>query len=170
MFVYGDSLAVGTKPFMRAALPGWALRQDVDFSRPARSAASVLRKRGSSLAPVIYLSLGTVDDPTRPEAFRRAVRAVLRVAGPERCVIWPNIYRPSATHGVHWTTLNHVLAEEARREPNLVVIDWWQMVHDHHSWRNPGDGTHVDADGYRARAHAVAVAARGCLKRLASPG
>lgn len=170
MFVWGDSLALGTKPFMRAALPGWSLRQDTFYSRPARTAAPALRRQGAHLARVVELSLGTVDDPTRPEAFRRAVRAALRVAGPGRCVIWPNIYRPSAQHGVHWTTLNHVLSEEERRDSQLVVVDWWQMVHDHHQWRNPGDGTHVDAEGYRARAHAIAVAARGCLKRLASPG
>ena len=48
LFVYGDSLAVGTEPYLPDKLPNWRVKQDVDFSRHAREAAGVLRAAESA--------------------------------------------------------------------------------------------------------------------------
>ena len=46
-------------------------------------------------------------------------------------------------------------APRARRRPNLFVVRWRQLVRANPQWL-AGDGVHVDAIGYRARARAFA--------------
>jgi hypothetical protein len=166
LFVYGDSLADGTKPYIPEELPHWRTRQDAEPNRGAASAAAALRSRGDHLAPVIHLSLGTVDDPRHPRRFRRAVRGAMRAAGPERCVVWANIFRPAPWGYPTWIRLNNVLTEEANKRDNLVIVDWYSAADRHHEWLDRHDATHVDERGYRRRAEMVAAAVRKCHARL----
>ena len=166
LFVFGDSMAIGTEPYLPGELPGWRVKQDNDVNRAARTAAAALRDRGEHLSRVIHISLGTVDDPRRPRRFRRAVRRAMRVAGPERCVAWTNIFRPAPPGLPRWTRLNRVLAREARERDNLVIVDWYSMAKAHPEWVSGHDGTHVDERGYRRRARAVAAGVRECRERL----
>jgi hypothetical protein len=169
LFVYGDSLAVGTKPYIPDALPDWRVRQDVVVDRHIGGTARALRDRGERLAPVVHISLGTVDDPDRPRKWKRAMRRVLRATGSERCVVWTNIYRPIIRDGEElngWEPLNEILDKEAARRSNLVIVDWAAMVERHLDWRSSYDATHVSERGYRARARAVARASEECYDRL----
>lgn len=169
LFVYGDSLAVGTEPYIPEALPDWRVRQDVIVDRHIRGTARALRDRGERLAPVVHLSLGTVDDPDRPGRFRRAVRRALRAVGSERCVVWANVYRPVIRNGLElngWQPLNEILDEEAARRSNLVIFDWAAMVEHHLDWRSSFDATHVSERGYKTRARAIAGATEECYERL----
>ena len=93
----------------------------------------------------------------------------MRVVGPERCVVWPNIARPhrktrrgTTDYYSRWGKLNDVLEDEAGRRDNLVIPDWLAMVRAHPEWMSPVDGTHVNEEGNRARARLVARAVRGC--------
>ena len=154
---------------MPDALPDWRVTQDVVVDRHIRGTARALRERGDRLAPVVHISLGTVDDPNRPARFRRGVRRALRAAGPERCVVWANIYRPVFRDGTvvnGWQPLNKILDDEAERRSNLVIVDWAARVERHMDWLSTFDGTHVDERGNRARARAVARAAEDCYDRL----
>jgi hypothetical protein len=170
LLVFGDSMALEAKPFLRAELPAWRIRQDVAPARRARDAAPAMRARGARLAPVVHLSLGTEDDPDRPRAFRSAVRRAMRVAGPSRCVVWTNIWRLAGDgSGLRWDRLNRVLDDEAAHRPNLIIVDWVAMVAAHPEWLNKRDATHVDEHGSRARARAVAHAAHEC-RRIAAGG
>ena len=173
LFVYGDSLAVGTEPYLPDALPDWRVRQDVIVDRHIRGAARALRDRGERLAPVVHISLGTVDDPDHPRKWRRAMRRVLRATGTDRCVVWTNIYRPIIRNGEElngWEPLNEMLDKEAARRSNLVVVDWAAMVEHHLNWRSSYDATHVSERGYKARARAVARASEQCYDRLKPRG
>jgi hypothetical protein len=162
-------MAVGTKPYLPDRLPDWKVRQDVGYARHAVTTPRALRER-RHLAPVIHLSLGTVDDPARPRRFRRAVRRIMRIIGPERCVVWTNIARPhrETRQGTadysRWGKLNRVLEDETGRRDNLVIADWLAMVKAHPEWMSTFDGTHVSKRGYRARARLVARAVRGCAE------
>ena len=174
LFAYGDSLAIGTKPYLPEALPNWRIGHDVDYNRGIRGTARALRARGDRLPPVVHISVGTVDDPKRRARFRRGVRRTLRAVGAKRCVVWANIYRPvrrddgEIVNG--WRPLNKVLARESVRRDNLVVVHWAAMVRRHPDWRSSYDGTHVDERGYRARARAIARDARVCHERLRRRG
>lgn len=160
LLVDGDSLAVGTKPYLPKELPGWKITESAKVSRHASEGADVMRSFGRSLPRVIHVSLGTNDDPNDVAGFRAAIRDVMGVAGPHRCVVWTNIVRPDAA-GASYAAYNRVLARESRPRENLRVVNWARMVRQHPEWL-VGDGVHVNADGYRARAKAVAGSVRRC--------
>jgi hypothetical protein len=160
LLVNGDSLAVGTKPYIPKELGGWKVTQSATVSRHASQGADVMRSYGRSLPRVIHVSLGTNDDPNDVAGFRAAVRDVMDVAGSRRCVVWTNIVRPPAA-GASYAGYNRVLARESSRRDNLRVVNWVRMVRAHPEWL-VGDGVHVNVEGYRARAKAVASAVRRC--------
>jgi hypothetical protein len=159
LFVDGDSLAVGTKPYLPRMLPGWKIRTSAVISRHAAQGPGVLRAVGE-LPPVVAVSLGTNDDPGRPDLFKSAIESTLKVVGPDRCVVWANIVRP-AVGGVSYTALNRTLRQEAQAHPNLLVVDWVKLSKKHRKWFAPGH-VHVNATGYRARAKLFAAAIRRC--------
>jgi len=160
LLVNGDSLAVGTRPYIPAELRGWRVTQSAAVSRHAFEAAGVMRGYGRSLPRVIHVSLGTNDDPRQVSAFRSAIRDVMAVAGPRRCVVWTNIVRPPVA-GAGYGGFNRALAQESRPRENLRVVDWARLVRGNPQWL-AGDGVHVNADGYRARARAIARSVRRC--------
>jgi hypothetical protein len=160
LLVNGDSLAVGTEPYLPRELRGWKVTQSASVSRHAFEGADILRAYGRSLPRVIHVSLGTNDDPNQVDAFRAAIRAVMEVAGPHRCVVWTNIVRPPVA-GASYAGYNRALAAESRPRENLRVVNWVRMVRENPQWV-VGDGVHVNVDGYRARAKAIAQSVRRC--------
>jgi len=159
LFVNGDSLAVGTEPYMRGALPGWSIRTSASISRHAFEGPGVLRAAGG-LPGVIAVSLGTNDDPRNVGAFRAAVRQTMAVVGAGRCVVWATVLRPPVA-GATYTGYNQALKAEARRRPNLKVVRWRGLVEANPHWL-AGDGVHVNPTGYQARARAFAKKIRRC--------
>jgi lysophospholipase L1-like esterase len=160
LLVNGDSLAVGTQPYLPQELRRWKVTQSASVSRHAFEGADVMRAYGRALPRVIHVSLGTNDDPNQVDAFRAAIREVMDVAGPHRCVVWTNIVRPPVA-GASYAGYNRALAVESRPRENLRVVNWARMVHANPQWL-AGDGVHVNADGYRARAKAIAQSVRRC--------
>src|SRR5829696_8529625 len=136
LLVNGDSLAVGTKPYLPQELRRWKVTQSASVSRHAFEGADVMR------------------------AYGRALPSVMHVAGPHRCVVWTNIVRPPVA-GASYAGYNRALAVESRPRENLRVVNWARMVHANPQWL-AGDDVHVNADGYRARAKAIAQSVRRC--------
>ena len=156
----GDSLAVGTKRHIPRMLEGWSVKQSTSISRHAFEGADVMRSYGRKLPRVIHVSLGTNDDPSQVAGFRAAIGEVMEVAGERRCVVWTNIVRPPY-EGTSYDSYNRALAREDRARDNLRVVNWARMVERNPEWLAE-DGVHVSADGYRARAKAVARQVRAC--------
>jgi lysophospholipase L1-like esterase len=160
LLVNGDSLAVGTSPYLPGELARWKVIQSTAISRHAPEGPDVMRAHGRSLPRVIHVSLGTNDDPRAVGSFRAAIREVMQVAGPRRCVVWANIVRPPVA-GASYGGYNRALARESRPRPNLRVVNWARMVRENPQWL-AGDGVHVSAEGYRARARTVARSVLRC--------
>jgi lysophospholipase L1-like esterase len=161
LLVNGDSLAVGTRPYIPRELARWEVRQSTAISRQAGDGAAIMRAYGRSLPRVIHVSLGTNGDPAQVSAFRAAIRAVMDAAGPNRCVVWTNIVRPPYG-GVSYRGYNRALAAESRLRENLRVVNWSRMARQNPGWFG-SDGVHPSAEGYRARAEAVARSVRRCV-------
>ncbi len=161
LLVNGDSLAVGTHPYLPRELGRWKVTQSTAVSRHAYEGADVLRAYGRGLPRVIHVSLGTNDDPRSVIAFRAAIREVMSVAGPRRCVVWANVVRPPVA-GASYARYNRALAKESRPRKNLRVVNWARMVRENSYWL-AGDGVHVSAEGHQARARTVARSVRRCL-------
>jgi hypothetical protein len=162
LYVIGDSLARYNSPYLHAQLPHWKIEENFSFARTAIRTArdlSLRARTGPALAPVIVVSAGAGDDPEHPERFRRAIRRVMRVAGPTRCVVWANVWRPRFQDPT-FDVLNLVLAEEDGARANLRVIDWHAMVEAHSDWLI--DLIHVNEEGNVARADAIAREVRAC--------
>jgi hypothetical protein len=160
LLVDGDSLGEGTEPYVPRELPGWRVTQSTAVSRHASDGDDVMRRYGRRLPRVIHVSLGTNDDPGDLDGFRDAIADVMKVAGRSRCVVWANVVRPPY-RGVSYRGYNRVLADESSRRDNLLVLNWVRMVRRHPGWL-ADDGVHVSAEGYRARARAVARAVGRC--------
>jgi len=167
LFIYGDSFAHFADPYMQQNLLGWHIRSDAEAGRTAHGTPAALK--GRKLAPVVHLSVGTVDEVDEPERFRRAVRRSMRIIGGDRCVVWANFFRPANSESKknRWGPLNRILDQEAARRDNLVVVDWASMVERHLYWRI--DGAHVDERGSKARARAVAQGVLDCAARVELP-
>jgi lysophospholipase L1-like esterase len=163
--VVGDSLAVGTRPYLPRYLHGWRIRSSVSISKHAPEGASELARRGHSLPPVVVASLGTNDDPRATGSFEAAVRKSLRATGKRGCIIWPNIVRP-AVAGASYAGYNTVLDRIARRNDHLRVVNWAAMAAHNRAWFGD-DGVHPNATGYMARARAIAKQVRRCRQSLA---
>jgi lysophospholipase L1-like esterase len=162
VFVIGDSLAVGTQPYLARDLGGWRVRTSASISKNAPQGAAELA--GRQLPPVVVASLGTNDDPHAVSSFDHAVREALRAVGKHGCVVWPNIVRP-AVGGATYAGFNHVLSRLAAKRDNLRVVDWVAMVAHNRGWIGE-DGVHPNATGYMARARAIARQVRRCRRSL----
>jgi hypothetical protein len=167
LLVIGDSLAYDNRPYLAHRLPHWRIDSDFSFARSALDTARDLRtlSKQARLPPVIHVSSGTGDDPDRPERVARAVRRVMRVAGPHRCVVWGNVWRLRLEQPT-FDTINFVLAAADAGHSNLRVLDWHTMVAANTDWIV--DPVHVNSEGNRARANAVAREVRRCHRYLAS--
>jgi lysophospholipase L1-like esterase len=153
----GDSLSVGTDPYLRTQLRGYRIERLYDVGLHANDAAAIVSRR-QSLPSVLVVSAGTNDDPRIVSTFVHAISRILETAGEGRCVVWPTIARPPAV-GKSYDGLNRALAQAARRHGNLVLVGWARMTRRHPAWLAK-DGVHVSVTGYRARAAAIATAVK----------
>jgi hypothetical protein len=165
VLVVGDSLGVGTRPYLPRYLRGWRVRTSVSISKHAPDGASELARRRRGLPPVVVASLGTNDDPHAVSSFEGSVRKSLRAAGKHGCIVWPNIVRP-AVGGASYAGYNHVLDRVARHNPHLRIVDWVAIAAHHRAWFG-SDGVHPNATGYMVRAAAIAKKVRRCRAFLA---
>jgi lysophospholipase L1-like esterase len=163
LLVVGDSLTVGTEPYIHRYLRGWRIHQRVAISTQVTEGPGILHSYGRHLPRVIFVNLGTNGDPRATGTFLSTIRRTMRIAGARRCVVWSTIVRPPVA-GASYTRLNRVLAEQARKRPNLIVFRWVRLARRHPEWFGP-DHVHVTAAGYKVRARAMATQIRHCREQ-----
>ena len=159
VLILGDSLAVGTMPYLGAMLTDRHITWDAANGRTTPQGIHALRVALRELEPQsVVVSLGTNDGPD-PRRFTRRLRLLLGDLSPSTCVIWTTIVRPPRKGP--YEALNRVLRDEAAHDRRLVLINW-----DHAVKRGTvvlRDGLHADAEGYRYRSLKVAQAVHaGC--------
>ena len=165
VLVVGDSLAVGTEPYLGPLLGDRTLVSDVRNGITTPQGMRLLRMSLRTVVPqTVVLSLGTNDggDPAR---FADRLRRTMALLAPDTCVVWSTIIRPRRKGP--YRPLNRVLHKLKKQDPRLVVIDWEHAV-------TGGavllpDGLHADPAGYRYRSAMIADAVNaGCPARLAT--
>jgi lysophospholipase L1-like esterase len=162
VFFNGDSLAVGTRPYLPADLRRFRVSQSASISRHAPGGVDLLRHFPGKLPKVIVMQLGTNDDPRAIDSFRSAVLQTIHLAGPDRCVVWVNIVRPPLA-GASYAGYNSVLADQNRRRRVFRVVKWTELVRSQHLALS-ADGVHPTAAGYQVRAEAIAKQVRACVR------
>jgi lysophospholipase L1-like esterase len=159
VLIVGDSLAVGTMPYLDAMLTDRNVTWDAVNGRTTPQGIHALRVDLRAVEPqAVVVSLGS-NDGSDPRRFRHRLRLMLGDLSPSTCVIWTTIVRP-ARKGAY-QELNHALRAEAQRDHRLIVISW-----DHAVKRGTvvlRDGLHATAEGYRYRSLKIAQAVHaGC--------
>jgi lysophospholipase L1-like esterase len=158
VLVVGDSLATGLQPYLGPLVAPRAVVWDVDAGRTTPEGLVRLRAELREVTPrAVLISLGTNDGP-HADRFRDRIRRALRSIPAGVCVIWADIDRP-ARKGPY-RPLNAVLAQEARRHPQLAVVHWHRAVARHRV--NLPDGIHPDTAGFDYRSRLFAHALQRC--------
>ena len=155
VLVVGDSLAVGTEPYLGDLLPGREVKFDAVTGRTTPEGMHALRARLRSLDPgTVVISLGT-NDGSDPARFASRINRVLDAIPEDTCVVWSTVIRPPRKGA--FAGLNRVLRRIDLREGRLSLIDWDQAVQSGHV--TLPDTVHPDAAGfqYRSRMFAEAV-------------
>ena len=153
----GDSLNLGVEPYLADALPRWRIVANDRVGRSTSEGIAELEAGRPHLSSYVVVSLGTNDPPAAVDAFRADVARVVRLVGPDRCLIWATIWRDGAPSDA----FNDVLREAAEAHPALRLVAWAELIEIHPEWL-AADGLHGNETGYRERARAVAEAARSC--------
>jgi lysophospholipase L1-like esterase len=159
VLIVGDSLAVGTMPYLDGMLTDRNITWDAVNGRTTPQGIHALRADLRAVEPqAVVVSLGT-NDGADPRRFTRRLRRMLGQLSPNTCVIWTAIVRPRRKGP--YRELNRALRAEAERDHRLVVINW-----DHAVKRGTvvlRDGLHATAEGYRYRSLKIAQAVHtGC--------
>ncbi len=152
----GDSLNVGTDPWLREELPRWDIDAHDEVGRTTAEGIEVLRERGGGLAPVVVVSLGTNDLDGTEADFRELVEEAVEIVGPDRCLVWATVSRGGERSG-----FNAVLRDAASAHGNVRLVEWASLVAE-----NPEllefDQVHGTPDGYARRAAETARTVQTC--------
>ncbi|MDP2710823.1 MAG: SGNH/GDSL hydrolase family protein [Solirubrobacteraceae bacterium] len=154
VLIVGDSLAVGTHPFLSPLLAERNVVSSVRNGITTPAGMRLMRIALNRMDPAtVVVSLGTNDGPD-PRRFADRLRRTMSLLSAQTCVIWPTIIRPKRKGD--YRLLNRVLHQEKRRDRRLVVINWEYAVR---SGAAPlRDGLHATAAGYRHRSEMIAAA------------
>ena len=160
VLVVGDSLEVGTSPYLRGLLQGVPLTVDAETSRPSSTGVEVLRSKLQSSDSVVVFDLGTNDDPAQPQALASDLAAVRQISA-GRCVVVATLNRPPY-NGVPIDGLNQAVRSFAAGSAPAQLVDWHAAA-----MANPGllgsDGVHATSSGYATRAQLIAQGIQRCL-------
>jgi hypothetical protein len=143
--VIGDSLEVGSGPYLRGALPG--VRVDAEKGRTSSQGVRVLASRLSPSDQVIVFPLGTNDSLSNPGALAADLAAVRQLAG-DRCIVVATIARPPVGR-VSVAGLNRVV-EQFAAQTGAQVADWQTVVRSIPSLLGR-DRVHATGEGYSLR-------------------
>ena len=167
VLVIGDSLEVGTAPYLRQELKGIAVAVDARTSRPSLEGVAVLRLRLRPSHRVVVFDLGTNDDLADPARLASDLTAVRRLAG-KRCLVVATVSRPSLGRSTV-AGLNEVVRQFVSQTPGAQLADWRAAVASHPDLVAP-DGVHATPAGYELRGRLVAEAVQACLPSKAPRG
>jgi hypothetical protein len=119
----------------------------------------VVDQRGAQLGPTVVVEVG-YNDPASdfPQRVEDSINALL-AAGVER-ILWVNMRQWQQ----QYIGMDQVLVAAAARHPQLTIVDWESLSHDHYSWFQ-GDGIHLVYDG----AVAMATLLNGAIKEALAP-
>jgi lysophospholipase L1-like esterase len=164
VLVVGDSLEVGSGPYLREALPGVSV--DAEKGRTSSQGVRVLAERLDPSYGVIVFPLGTNDSPANPDGLGADLAAVRQLAG-DRCIVVATLARPPV-RGVSVAGLNRVVGQFAG-QTGAQVVDWSTVVRAIPSLL-VRDRVHATGEGYSLRASLIAEAVQGCAAGGGSAG
>ena len=161
VLVIGDSLEVGTGPYLRQELRGVApLTVDARRGRPSPEGVEVLRSRLLPGHSVVVFDLGVNNNLSLPQILEADLQTVRELVG-DRCLVVASLARPPI-NGATIEAASGVVRRFAAETPGVELVDWQAATQADPGLLSP-DGIHAFGNGYAVRAELVAQAVRGCL-------
>ena len=142
VLLIGDSLAVGIEYYVDVGLGDRAMTTDAAEGRGTATQVSLLETYADTSAPVWVVSLGTNDNV---EEFPQQAKAIMELAGPDRCVVWFDVWREETDESIN-ATLDALAAEHS----NLHLVPWHDTSSLHYDWFSGAD-VHPSSEGYAVR-------------------
>jgi lysophospholipase L1-like esterase len=159
VLVIGDSLQVGTGPYLEQQLGALPVESDDRQSRRSSEGLEALQARLRPDHDVVIFDMGTNDDPSNPNAFYANLQAA-RAATGDRCLVVATILRPPY-NGVTVDGMNAAVERFTLDNPGVQLVDWYGVA-----TSTPGmlyeDGVHARPEGYALRGRLIADAVRSC--------
>ena len=159
VLVIGDSLQVGTGPYLEQQLGALPVESDDRQSRRSSEGLEALRAHLHAGHSVVVFDMGTNDDPSNPDALYANLQAA-RAATGDRCLVVATILRPPY-NGITVEGMNAAVERFALDNPGVQLVDWYGVA-----TSTPGilyeDGVHARPEGYALRGRLIADAVRGC--------
>jgi hypothetical protein len=140
----GDSLGVGTVPYLRSALPGVTIDDDSEIGRPSSVGLPILQQKMSANPDLVVFDLGTNDDTANPDGLASDLVSARQIAG-SRCMVIATLNRPPL-NGVAVTGLNRAVTSFAAADGNVALVDWHARAQADPSLLI-ADGVHPTPDG-----------------------
>jgi hypothetical protein len=136
----GDSVLLGAKQMIQAALPGAKIYADV-----SKQAASILQEIQTmhakhALAPIVLIHLGTNGYVTQKQ-----LRAMLSLLREQELVIVMNSHVPRP-----WMRPNNRLIDEVLPDFHNAMLANWNQISEHHPEYFVSDGVHLTIRGQKA--------------------
>jgi lysophospholipase L1-like esterase len=163
----GDSLGVGTVPYLRSELTGVTIDDDSEIGRPSSAGLPILKEKMAANPDVVVFDLGTNDDTANPDALASDLASARQIAG-SRCMVIATLNRPPY-NGVPVTGLNDAVTSFAAADGNVALVDWHARVEQDPSLLI-SDGVHPTPQGYALRAKLFAAAIKSCGSGRPSSG
>lgn len=149
VFVFGDSVILGTRTRMPAALADWDVVVDAEESRFEHEAPEILRRRRGEIGRVAVILMGhNSGGGYNHEPWIRGM--IDELAGVERIV-----FLTAVEWGPGPAEFNQTLRRVAPDYPNVVVADWNTLSQSHPDYTF--DGLHLSGAGQQALCELVAT-------------
>lgn len=158
VLVIGDSLAVGIAEQVTAAMPGRQIVVEAAEGRNTATSVELVAGHAAYTPSIWVVSLGTNDNS---EEFADNAKALMELAGRDRCVLWYDVYRP-----VEGDDINAILRGIQIAHSNMEILNWQDMALAHPEWFS-SDGIHPSSEGYLQRSN---LAARAVSQTCTDPG
>lgn len=149
VYVIGDSVLLGAKETVPAALPGWIVTMDTVGSRRLPQAIEVLRAKRSQLGPVVVIQQGNNFIAAEGSFAAQIDEAMHVLQGVDR-VVWLTV----AERWPSRVTINQAIRASASRWPSMVIADWAALIAAHPEYA--GDQLHLSPAGRIAIADLIA--------------
>lgn len=149
VLVVGNSLSVGSGPYLVADVPNRFVTVNARVGRPTSEGVAIIQSI-ATLPPVLLVELGTNDGPD-PGLFTTKIDAIMAKAGATRPVYWVDIWRSG------YGSLNSALDAAAVAHSNLTIIHFAATILSHPEMIGP-DGLHLNGSGYQLMGQAEADA------------
>jgi hypothetical protein len=155
VYFEGDSLTDGARSQIKQVFKDRVSTIDAEVGRQVTTGIENLKAVRGKLPNTIVFALGANGiDSAGVASLPGQIKQVMRIAGKDRCVVWPTVYANGPKHV-------KALTKATNKYPNLIVPRWDKKAA---RYILPGDPEriHVNSAGSKQYAKLMLEGAKGC--------